>query len=225
MSLPTPVLDLAADVVPDAEEQGRLAFAYAHGALVAGFGTAEELGMVCVWDHQDVPDGAPAKATHVTQARFDQLLKTVMAGEGWADPGRTPLTDVADFAYGVLLSDEDGAGTAARGAVSEFPFPLVERSGRVLLTERDLVARELAELDDYWARADLLSKAVHRAYVAWFAAGDHYFPGARRRREYAQHFGMDPQVLELEHRVWQAGPGSELRDGYLAFVDQILADR
>lgn len=222
MSLPEPVLDLAADVVPEAEDHGKLAFAYAHGALLSGFGAEDELGMVCVWDHEEIPVGAPERASHVTQNQFDQMLGSLRTGPGWTDAARIPLSDIAAFAYGVLLADDDGAGTSARGMVGEFPETLAERSAKALLAERDTVAAELAALDDHWARADLLSQAVYRGYVAWFAAAEHYFPGPKRRREYAEHFGMGDEVPQRERQLWESDSSDALRRNYELFVDRIL---
>lgn len=224
MSLPEPLLELAADVVPDAESNGRLAFAYAHGALLCGFGTNDELGLTCVWDHQDIPDRAPVRAAHMTQTQFDTMMKSVTTGDGWADPSRLPLADVAGFAYGVLLSDEDGAGTAARGTVGEFPYALADHSVASLAKARGFTADELVRRPDPWARADLLSKSVYRAYVAWFAIHERYFPGARRRAEYAEYFGMDPQIPLLELQIWQATKPAEARSCYLEFVNRILSE-
>lgn len=222
MSLPAPVLDLAASVVPDAEDRGRLAFAYAHGALLSGFGTDDELGLVCVWDQTDVPADAPAEATHVTQSWFDSVLSTITAGNGWSEPSGRPLTDVAAFAYGVLLSDDEGAGTAARGTVSEFPGELANRSIQALTEDLATVPKTL-ESPDGWVRASTLAGAVYRAYVAWFAASGHYFPGPDRRAEYAAHFGMDPAVVEAEQRLWETLAPVQQRDGYVAFAELVLS--
>lgn len=221
MSLPAPVLDLAATVVPDAEDRGRLAFAYAHGALLSGFGESDELGLVCVWDQTEIPADAPGDATHVTQDWFDTLLTTITAGEGWAEPSGRPLTDVAAFAYGVLLSDDEGAGTAARGTVSDFPDVLATRSAAALTADLDTVPATLAT-PDHWLRATALSAAVYRAYVAWFAAGGHYFPGPARRAEYASHFGMDEAVPKAEQRLWETLDPSQLAERYTEFARRIL---
>lgn len=221
MSLPAPVLDLAASVVPDAEDRGRLAFAYAHGALLSGFGHADELGLVCVWDEADIPADAPADATHVTQSWFDTLLTTITSGEGWNEPSGRPLTDVAAFAYGVLLSDDEGAGTAARGTVSDFPAVLASRSVQALTEDLETVPAAL-DTGDHWVRATTLSAAVYRAYVAWFAGTGHYFPGPARRAEYAAHFGMDDSVPKAEQRLWETLDPAQLRERYTEFATQIL---
>lgn len=221
MSLPAPVLDLAASVVPDAEDRGRLAFAYAHGALLSGFGGSDELGLVCVWDETDIPSDAPSDATHVTQSWFDTLLSTITAGDGWSEPSGRPLTDVAAFAYGVLLSDDEGAGTAARGTVSDFPAALATRSIRSLTEDLNTVPAAL-DTSDHWARATTLSAAVYRAYVAWFATNGHYFPGPARRVEYATHFGMDDAVPKTEQRLWETLDPAQLRERYTEFARQIL---
>ncbi|MGH8791144.1 MAG: hypothetical protein ACRDXX_00660 [Stackebrandtia sp.] len=224
MSLPAPVLDLAAEVVPDADEHGKLAFAYAHGALLSGFGGDDELGLVCVWAQDEPPEAASTRAVHVTQDQFDAMLGTVVDGAGWADPRGLPLTEIAAFAYGVLLSDDDGAGTAARGAVSEFPAALAAQSARILGEDRRVLAEELETCLDDWVRADTLSHALYRAYVAWFAASEHYFPGPRRRREYAAHFRMDPEVLHLEQSVWQAVNPWDVSSRYVTMAERILRE-
>lgn len=222
MSLPVPVLDLASDVVPDAEDHGKLAFAYAHGPLLSGFGGDDELGLVCVWDHETVPEGAPARASHVTQREFDAAVAAVAGGRVWPASAKTPLTEVAAFAYGVLLSDEDGAGTAARGMVGEFPTALATSSGQKLAVEVGRVGQELAEEPDRWLRADMLSTALYHAYVAWFAAHERYFPGVRRRAEYARHFGFDPAVLDVEEALWRADKPGETAERYRALVEMVL---
>ncbi len=224
MSLPTPVLDLAADVVPDAEMRGQLSFAYAHGAYLSGIGAVQEFGLTCVWDERHVPDAAPSQADHVTQADFDQMLKTVTTGDGWADPRRLPLADIAGFAYGILLSDEEGAGTAARGTLSEFPYALAERCGTEVKKDRDDVADELVREGDPWRRADLLSNAMYRAYVAWFANNGYYFPSVQRRAEYVQYFGMDAQVPQAELAIWRCTQAIDFRNSYREFMDLILQD-
>ncbi|HIW61032.1 MAG TPA: hypothetical protein H9881_01110 [Candidatus Stackebrandtia excrementipullorum] len=224
MSLPTPVLDLASDVVPDAEDQGKLAFAYAYGPLLNGFGGDDELGLVCVWDHDVVPDGVPAKAEHMTQREFDAAVSTVAEGRVWQASERKSLTDVAAFAYGVLLSDDEGAGTAARGTVGDFPVALAQTTGRRLAVEAGRVDRLLVDEPDRWLRADILSTALYGAYVAWFSAHERYFPGARWRAEYARYFEFDVAVLELEDALWRAdGPG-ETADCYRKFTELILND-
>lgn len=224
MSLPAPVLDLASDVVPDAEDHGKLAFAYAHGPLLSGFGTDEELGLVCVWDQDSVPETAPSQASHITQRDFDTALTAVTDGRVWPASRQTPLTEIAGFAYGVLLSDEDGAGTAARGAVGEFPTALATTSGQKLAMEVGNVAAKLTAEPDRWLRADLLSTSLYHAYVAWFAAHERYFTGARRRAEYARHFGFDLTVLELEDALWRADEPGEAADRYQAMAEVILND-
>ncbi|HIV59027.1 MAG TPA: hypothetical protein H9902_13830 [Candidatus Stackebrandtia faecavium] len=224
MSLPTPVLDLAADVVPDAETRGQLSFAYAHGAYLSGIGSAREFGLTCVWDEGHVPDGAPSQAEHVTQADFDQMLKAATTGDGWPESRQLPLTEIAGFAYGILLSDEDGAGTAARGTLSEFPYALAERSGVSVKTDRDDVADELVRDGDPWRRADLLSEAMYRAYVAWFANNGYYFPSVPRRREYAEYFGMNSQVPQAELAIWRCSQAMDFRNAYREFIDLILQD-
>ena len=224
MSLPDPVLDLASDVVPEAEERGRLAFAYAHGPLLSGFGGDDELGLVCVWDHETVPAGAPPGARHLTQHEFNAAVAAVSDGKVWQPDHRVALTDVAGFAYGVLLSDEDGAGTVARGIVSEFPTALAVGSGQRLAVEVGRVGRELAAQPDPWLRADILSTALYHAYVAWFAAHERYFPGIRRRAEYARVFEFDPAVLDCEEALWRADAPEEVAGGYRAMAERILND-
>lgn len=224
MSLPAPVLDLAAEVVPESESLGKLAFAYVHGAVLTGFGGQDELGMVCVWDEPAAPAEAPREAVHVTQSQFDSMLGVVAAGDGWSDPESLPLGEVAAFAYGVLLSDDDGAGTAARGEVSQFPTALSMRSAAALLEDRHVLPGEIENCTDEWARADALSRAMRRAYVAWFAANGRYFPGPRRRREYAVYFEMDQQVPELEQRVWQAVNPWDVSSRYVELAERILAE-
>lgn len=222
MSLPEPVLDLAADVVPAAEDCGRLAFAYAHGALLSGFGDDDEVGLVCVWDQDTVPADAPRHADHLTRAGFDALLTGLRDHPGWGGGERSALARVAEFAYGVLLADDEGAGTAARGAVGEFPSDLAQWCATAFRQDRDDTARQLATVVDYWARAELLTTALYRGYVTWFAAAERYFPGRRRRREYAEHFGMDTEVCELERRVWESPSAAELGDNYRRFASRIL---
>lgn len=212
-------------MVPDAEDHGKLAFAYAHGPLLSGFGTDDEIGLVCVWDRDTVPEDAPPRAEHVTQHDFNAALAAVGEGRVWPLTPASPLTGIAGFAYGVLLSDEEGAGTAARGAVSEFPQALAVATGQRLAFDVGTVSAALSEESDRWIRAELLTEALHHAYVAWFAAHERYFPGVRRRGEYARHFGLDLSVLELEDEVWRADSGALAADRYRAMAERILNDR
>ncbi|ADD40087.1 hypothetical protein [Stackebrandtia nassauensis] len=225
MSLPAPVLDLAASVVPDAEDLGKLAFAYAHGAPLSGFGDPDEIGLVCVWDQPEIPAAAPTEATHVTQSWFDGLVTTVTSGEGWSQPPTAALTDIAAFAYGVLLSDDAGAGTAARGTVSEFPTLLATRSAKALTEDLTTVPAALSNDTDPWTRAETLTTALYRAYVAWFAAHGHYFPGPARRHEYATHFGMDEVIPKAEQNLWKTLDPTHQSDRYTEFAQLILNDQ
>lgn len=224
MPLPEPVLELATTVVPAAEQRGPLAFAYAHGAALAGFGDDNELGMVCVWDQEHVPDPAPAGARHLTQRDFDDLLEQLNIADDFSDPSALRLDEVAEFAYGVLLSDEDGAGAAARGRVWDFPANLVSGSAKVLSDDAQQLPGQLANARDPWDRADLLSAAVYRAYVAWFASHQRYFPGRAYRRDQIIDFGMDTEVCDLELRLWQAADATTVASNYRAFAERVLAD-
>ncbi|HZE38744.1 MAG TPA: hypothetical protein VE172_08015 [Stackebrandtia sp.] len=224
MSLPAPVLDLAATVIPDAEGRGDLAFAYAFGAPISGFGRDAEIGLACVWNDPTVPDRAPSDAEHLTQNRFDAMLRELATVDEMSDVAALPLTHIANFAYGVLLSDDAGAGTVARGMVWDFPPALETFAVQVLKTDRAELPARLAAADDPWERADLLSGAVSRAYVAWFAMHERYFPGRPRRREYADHFGFDAAVPNLEAEIWTAADAASARDRYVAFADRVLAD-
>jgi len=224
MSLPNPVLDLAAEVVPEAEDRGRLAFAYAHGPLLAGFGDDAEVRLVCVWDHETVPEDAPTAASHITIAEFDRRVHVVTTGQGWDPADAEPLTTVAQFAYGVLLSDDEGAGTRVRGVVSDFPQALCEISAKTLMQDRDSVPDRFTATDDPWQRAVILIQALYNGYVAWYAANGHYYAGAQRRTEYADHFGLEQEVPRLERVIWDNLAGQDASAAYVAFAERILSD-
>jgi hypothetical protein len=202
MSLPNSVLRLSTDVLAEINADERLAFAYAYGPALSGFG--DEAALVCVWEAEVVPPEANEGAAHLTTARFAALLEEVSRGEGWEEPGSEPLRVIARFAEGILLADDSELGSKARADVAAFPEALAVASRERVEAEAEEIAKLLGESDDPWERAELLVAGLHRAYVALFAAGGHFYPGREHRSEYVERYLLGADVPEAERLVWEA---------------------
>ncbi|GLZ82086.1 hypothetical protein Afil01_68930 [Actinorhabdospora filicis] len=204
------------------------AFVYAPGLSLPG----GDERLVCVWDGE--PDGftsIPAgnavgddvPVEHVSLERFTSELDGLADGEGWSSLD-APVRRVAGFAYGVMLSDRSGAGTKARGAVSLFPWRLTDVSRTSLAAEAPEVTNELSSCTDGWQRAHLLDAALHRAYVAWFAAHQRYWPGRERRYAWVSHFELPETVADYERGIWDTSGALGQAELYAGFVDRVLAE-
>ena len=221
MSLPPHIIRASAKLVTTYRGEPGLAFVYAPGLSLPG-GDAE---LVAVWDRDDTPEPAvlgDVPVRHLPVAEFHAALAALAEGEGWR-PLNAPISLVAGFAYGVMLSDRTGAGTKARGEVSVFPDVLTDTTAASLAAEASHVTAEIAACTDGWARAHLLDEALHRAYVAWFAAHQRYWPGRQRRYEWLRHFGLSEAVAELEGGIWSGDGPNHQAELYAGFVDKILA--
>ncbi|WP_026923490.1 hypothetical protein [Glycomyces arizonensis] len=202
MSLPQAVLTISTDVLADINADERLAFAYAHGPALSGFGDDAEL--VCVWETDAVPEGVDGEAVHLTVAEFEGLLDSLMLGEGWEEPDAEALHVIARFAEGTLLADDSELGSKARAEVTEFPQALADASRTAVERDSEAIAKRLGQAEDPWELAEVLTHGLHRAYVALFAAAGHFFPGREHRREFVERYLLGDEVPEAEAAVWAA---------------------
>lgn len=202
MSLPNAVLRLSTDVLAEINDDERLAFAYAHGPALSGFG--EEAELVCVWETDTVPSDASDEAVHLTVARFQSDLEALDRGEGWHHPGDEPLHVIARFAEGTLLADDSELGSKARAEVTEFPQALADASREAVAGEVETLAKRLGDAADPWELAETLTAGLHRAYVALFAAGGYFFPGHEHRAAFVERYLLGDEVTEAESAVWAA---------------------
>ncbi|GAB3994289.1 hypothetical protein GCM10029992_08240 [Glycomyces albus] len=146
MSLPQAVLRLSNDVLAEMNDDDRLAFAYAHGPALTGFGDDAEL--VCVWEAESVPPEVHGEAVHLTVARFESLLDQLARGEGWRDPGDEALRVIAAFAEGSLLADDSELGSRARADLTEFPQALADAAREAVELEAEEIAKRLGDAED-----------------------------------------------------------------------------
>jgi hypothetical protein len=202
MSLPNAVLRLSTDVLAEINDDERLAFAYAHGPALSGFG--EDAELVCVWETDTVPAEASAEAVHLTVARFQAHLEALDRGEGWERPGDEPLHVIARFAEGTLLADDSELGSRARAEATEFPQALADASREVVAAEVEALAKRLGDASDPWELSETLTEGLHRAYVALFAAGGYFFPGHEHRTAFIERYVLGDEVPEAEAAVWAA---------------------
>ncbi|MQM27450.1 hypothetical protein [Glycomyces albidus] len=202
MSLPNAVLRLSTDVLADINDDERLAFAYAHGPALSGFG--EEAELVCVWETAEAPADASAEATHLTVARFQDLLDQLGRGEGWRTPADEALRVIGAFSEGTLLADDSELGSKARAEVTEFPQALADASRETVAAETETLAKRLGDATDPWELAETLTNGLHRAYVALFAAGGYFFPGRDHRADFVARYLLGDEVPEAEAAVWTA---------------------
>jgi hypothetical protein len=202
MSLPNAVLRLSTEVLADINDDERLAFAYAHGPALSGFG--EEAELVCVWETDTVPADASPEAVHLTVARFQAHLDALGRGEGWRRPGEEALHVIACFAEGTLLADDSELGSRARAEVTEFPQALADASRETVAGEVESLAKRLGDAEDPWELAETLTEGLHRAYVALFAAGGYFFPGRENRKAFVERYVLGDEVPEAEAEVWAA---------------------
>lgn len=202
MSLPQAVLRLSTDVLVDLNDDERLAFAYAYGPALSGFGDDAEL--VCVWEADAVPEEAPDEAAHLTVTEFEALLETLMRGEGWHEPGSRALHVIGRFTEGTLLADDSERGSRARAEVTGFPQALADASRVSLERESETIAKRLSDAADPWELAETLTGGLHRAYVALFASAGYFFPGREYRTEFVERYMLGEGVPEAEAAVWAA---------------------
>ncbi|MCD0442374.1 hypothetical protein LO763_01875 [Glycomyces sp. A-F 0318] len=202
MSLPNAVLRLSTDVLVDINDDERLAFAYAHGPALSGFG--EEAELVCVWEADAVPDEASGEAVHLTVGRFQALLEALGRGEGWREPGDEALHVIARFAEGTLLADDSELGSKARAEVTEFPQALADASREAVAAEAESLAKRLGDAIDPWELAETLTGGLHRAYVALFAASGYFFPGYEHRVAFVERYLLGDEIPSAEAAVWVA---------------------
>lgn len=202
MSLPNAVLRLSTDVLADINDDERLAFAYAHGPALSGFG--EDAELVCVWETDSVPAEASPEAVHLTVARFQAHLDALDRGEGWQRPGDETLHVIARFAEGTLLADDSELGSKARAEVTEFPQALADASREAVAGEVEALAKRLGDAADPWELAETLTEGLHRAYVALFAAGGYFFPGREHRTAFVERYVLGDEVPAAESAVWAA---------------------
>lgn len=143
---------------------------------------------------------------HITKATFDAWLAAVRLGMGWTPHAYPqPLAAVAGFAYGLLLADDTGAGSAVRAAVVDFPMALATNA-RAILSERLPLYREnlalCAKRDDGWLFHTILDGAVQDTCVAWFAAYGRYLPFHKRLHHWIARFELDADIASLERALW-----------------------
>lgn len=228
MSLPHAVLRLSTDVLAEINDDERLAFAYAHGPALTGFGDDAEL--VCVWEGETVPKEASEEAANMTVEAFDRLLAELVRGDGWQHPGAEALHVIARFADGTLLADDSELGSLARADVTEFPQALADASLETVANEAEDLAKRLGDAEDPWELAEALTGGLHRAYVALFAASGYFFPGREHRKEFVERYMLGDGVVEAEAAVWaaaQAAPAERseaLPNAWLALTRTVLAN-
>lgn len=220
MSLPNAVLRLSTDVLADLNDDERLAFAYAHGPALSGFG--EDAELVCVWETAEVPEDATGEAAHLTVARFQELLDALGRGEGWEHPSSEALKVIGAFAEGTLLADDSELGSKARAEVTEFPQALADASRETVAAEAETLATRLAESTDPWATAETLTSGLHRAYVALFAAAGYFFPGHPNRADFVARYLLGDEVPEAETAVWTAVGTDTLPEAWRTFAKTVL---
>jgi hypothetical protein len=224
MSLPNAVLRLSTDVLADINDDERLAFAYAQGPALSGFG--EEAELVCVWETNEIPEDASDEAVHLTVAKFQELLAELNRGEGWRYPHSEPLRVIGAFAEGTLLADDSELGSKARAEVTAFPQALADASRHALEAEIDPVAARLRAAADHWEIAETLITGVHRAYVALFAAADYFFPGREHRAAFVDRYLLGSDVLDAELALWTAAEAPDraerLPDAWRTFTRTVL---
>lgn len=226
MSLPNAVLRLSTDVLADINDDERLAFAYAHGPALSGFG--EEAELVCVWETSTVPEEASDEAVHLTVDRFQALLEALGRGEGWREPGDEALHVIARFAEGTLLADDSELGSKARAEVTEFPQALADASREAVAAEAESLAKRLGDAEDPWELAEGLTGGLHRAYVALFAASGYFFPGREHRAAFVERYLLGDEIPDAEAAVWAAAeaPAAEraerLPQAWQAMVRAVL---
>ncbi len=156
--------------------------------------------------------GQEVDVPHITRATFDAWLTTVCGGSGWSPQAYPqPLAAVAGFAYGTLLADETGAGSAARALLAEFPLALTTNA-RALLAERLPLYRanlaSCAEREDGWLFHTILDGAMRDVCVTWFATHGRYLPFHKRLHRWIVRFGLEADIADLERAVWS--PGADL---------------
>ena len=202
MSLPQAVLGLSNGVLAEMNDDERLAFAYAHGPAVEGFGEGAEL--VCVWEAESVPEDVHSAAAHLTVARFESLLDQLSRGEGWREPSDEALRVIAAFSEGTLLADDSERGSRARAELTEFPQALADASREAVEGEVEEIAKRLGDAEDPWDLADALTGGLHRAYVALFAASGYLFPGREHRHAFVGRYLLGEEVTAAEAALWEA---------------------
>lgn len=197
------------------------AFVFAPGLSLPG----GDERLVCVWDDEpaDLTAVGDVPVEHMTLEKFTTDLDRIENGDGWTGLNG-PIRRVADFAYGVMLSDRSGAGTRARGAVSLFPWRLTDASRAALAAEAPGVTNELSSCTDGWQRAHLLDAALHRAYVAWFATHQRFWPGRERRYAWVSHFELPETVADFERGIWDTSGALGQAELYASFVGRVLAE-
>jgi hypothetical protein len=174
--------------------------------------------------------GQEVDVPHLTRTTFDTWLSTVRGGSGGsAHAYPQPLAAVAGFAYGILLADETGAGSAARVLAADFP-PSLAANARAMLAERLPRYRENLDLcarrDDGWLFHTILDGAMRDICVAWFAAHGRYLPFHKRLHHWIARFALEEDIASLERALWH--PGASLphkADLLSAMAERVLALR
>lgn len=155
-------------------------------------------------------DGWPVDVAHYTEHEFARWLDDVRHGNGWQDrEWPLPLFAVSGFAYGVLLADSERAGRRAVAQVESFPSALLDKARTQLANVWPGLRAELAgcvRRSDGWLFHEMAGNAIRDTYIAWFAAHRRYCPFPKRIAAWAQRFKLDPELLDLEQRIWRTGP-------------------
>lgn len=203
-----------------------LVFAYAVGKA-AQDDDSDDAALVCVWDSEARPDPELEKTQHFTLGEFTAMLDEMEQGRGWEYPSSPAVKVLAAFSDGILLADDSGHGMAARARVIELPEQLSQVALERVRGEQEEVARQLESIADPFERTSLLLDACHRAYVALFAAGGHWYPGPAQREEYIERYFLNERVPEAEKLVWEASTHADDSSGDLAgawrdFVKAVL---
>jgi hypothetical protein len=153
----------------------------------------------------------------------------VTAGNGWqADVWPLPLCAVSGFAYGIVLDDPQGTASEAANRLDSFPQALIEHSRRALADELPGYDGELAgcvRRGDGWLFHHLLTRLMRTFYVAWFSKHRRYCPHPKRLSAWADRFGLDQAVVELDRRMWTATELESKREFCRAIAEWMLQHR
>ncbi|ACQ82070.1 hypothetical protein Bcav_3828 [Beutenbergia cavernae DSM 12333] len=173
-------------------------------------------------------DGWPVDVAHHTQEQFRRWVAEVLDGAGWQRQSEwpSPLFAVSGFAYGEILADDAGLAREVRARLEAFPARLHDTTRTHLDQMRPAVLAELAgcvRRSDGWLFHELASDLVRTAYLAWFAAHCRYCPFPKRTAAWAQRFGLEPELIDVEQRIWSAAGLDERLELIAAFSEGVLA--
>lgn len=171
-------------------------------------------------------DGWPVDVAHYTQDEFERWVRAVNQGDGWQERAwPLPLFAVSGFAYGVVLADSNGIARRTKTQALRVPTALVHKT-RVKLDQDwpDLRSELLGCVDrsDGWLFHELAGDLLRLTYITWFAAHHRYCPFPKRMAGWAERFGFEPELLEIEQRIWRTPTLEERLVEITALVEGVL---